>query len=65
MNFLKNMATLFALLAVTACSSTPVKQAAPEPSSGSNVTMCTMDIKQCPSGKSVGRSGPQCQFVCD
>lgn len=65
MNFLKNMASLLALLIITACSNTPVKQGTSEPSPTQNTTMCTMDIKQCPSGKSVGRSGPQCQFVCD
>ncbi len=26
--------------------------------------MCTMDAKQCPDGSWVGRSGPNCQFVC-
>jgi hypothetical protein len=27
-------------------------------------TVCTMDAKQCPDGSWVGRSGPNCQFVC-
>ena len=26
--------------------------------------MCTMDVKQCPDGSFVGRSGPKCEFVC-
>ncbi len=26
--------------------------------------MCTMDAKECPDGSWVGRSGPNCQFVC-
>jgi hypothetical protein len=26
--------------------------------------MCTMDVKQCPDGSFVGRSGPTCEFVC-
>ncbi|MEN9852663.1 MAG: hypothetical protein RI996_606 [Candidatus Parcubacteria bacterium] len=28
------------------------------------VVACTMDAKQCPDGSYVGRSGPNCQFVC-
>jgi hypothetical protein len=27
-------------------------------------TVCTMDAMQCPDGSWVGRSGPNCQFVC-
>jgi len=27
-------------------------------------TMCTMDAMQCPDGTWVGRSGPNCEFVC-
>lgn len=27
-------------------------------------TMCTMDAMQCPDGSWVGRSGPNCEFVC-
>jgi exonuclease VII small subunit len=26
--------------------------------------MCTMDVQQCPDGSFVGRTGPQCEFVC-
>ncbi len=26
--------------------------------------MCTMDVQQCPDGTFVGRSGPNCEFVC-
>jgi hypothetical protein len=26
--------------------------------------ICTMDAKQCPDGSFVGRSGPNCEFVC-
>ena len=25
---------------------------------------CTMDVKVCPDGSSVGRTGPNCEFVC-
>lgn len=27
-------------------------------------TMCTMDAMQCPDGSYVGRTGPNCEFVC-
>ncbi len=27
-------------------------------------TMCTMDALECPDGSYVGRSGPNCEFVC-
>lgn len=29
-----------------------------------DMIMCTMDAMQCPDGSYVGRSGPNCQFVC-
>ena len=27
-------------------------------------TMCTMDALECPDGSFVGRSGPNCEFIC-
>lgn len=27
-------------------------------------TFCTMDAMQCPDGSYVGRTGPDCEFVC-
>jgi len=30
----------------------------------SDVVFCTMDAKQCPDGSYVGRTGPNCEFVC-
>jgi hypothetical protein len=29
-----------------------------------NQVMCTMDAMQCTDGSWVGRSGPNCEFVC-
>ncbi len=29
-----------------------------------NVTACTMDAMMCPDGSYVGRTGPNCEFVC-
>lgn len=34
------------------------------PSPGDQMVACTMDAKQCPDGSYVGRSGPNCEFVC-
>jgi len=28
------------------------------------MTICTMDARMCPDGTYVGRTGPNCQFVC-
>lgn len=36
----------------------------PPPDNDGAGTMCTMDAKQCPDGSYVGRTGPECQFVC-
>lgn len=30
----------------------------------SKVVVCTKDAKQCPDGSAVGRTGPNCEFVC-
>ena len=27
-------------------------------------TFCTMDAMQCPDGSWIGRTGPNCEFVC-
>lgn len=34
------------------------------PETASAQTMCTMDAQQCPDGTWVGRTGPNCEFVC-
>ncbi|MEK7069020.1 MAG: peptidoglycan-binding protein, partial [Patescibacteria group bacterium] len=34
------------------------------PYPGQSVIACTQDAMQCPDGRSVGRTGPNCQFVC-
>lgn len=36
----------------------------PKPSTGGGLTFCTADAFQCPDGTYVGRTGPNCQFVC-
>lgn len=42
----------------------PVKDLPVSSAPGKPATMCTMDAKQCPDGSWVGRSGPNCEFVC-
>ena len=32
--------------------------------SSTGTTFCTMDARMCPDGTYVGRTGPNCQFVC-
>lgn len=32
---------------------------------GGEAVICTMDAYQCPDGSWVGRTGPNCEFVCD
>ncbi len=34
------------------------------PSVTTAATMCTQEAKQCPDGSWVGRTGPNCEFVC-
>jgi hypothetical protein len=29
-----------------------------------NTVVCTMDARQCPDGTYVGRTGPNCEFIC-
>lgn len=36
----------------------------PETTKPEEVTMCTMDAKECSDGSFVGRTGPNCEFVC-
>jgi hypothetical protein len=48
----------------------PPRQLQPEPivdigaGPDDDVVMCTMDAMMCPDGTYVGRSGPNCEFVC-
>lgn len=37
---------------------------APLPTRGTDQVFCAQDIKVCPDGSYVGRSGPDCKFVC-
>ena len=48
------IATLFAVSVLALSASTAFAQ----------VVACTADAMQCPDGSYVGRSGPNCQFVC-
>jgi hypothetical protein len=56
MRYARGATILAATLAIVGCVET---RPTPPPA-----TMCTMDAKQCPDGSYVGRSGPDCAFVC-
>lgn len=43
------------------CEITPIIATTTEPA---QPIACTMDARQCPDGSYVGRSGPNCEFVC-
>jgi hypothetical protein len=40
----------------------PISDSSPKPIDN-NPVVCTMDAKLCPDGSSVGRIGPDCEFV--
>ena len=43
------------------CERTPINSG---PGDKDGLVACTMDAKMCPDGSYVGRSGPNCEFVC-
>jgi len=43
------------------CETTPINSG---PGDKDGFVACTMDVKQCPDGSYVGRTGPNCEFVC-
>lgn len=63
----KNIAALVVLVIMLAVAGYflpgPSKPAPSNPSDGGAV-ICTMDAKQCSDGTYVGRTGPNCEFVC-
>jgi len=42
----------------------PIEPPITPPQSEDDVVFCTADAMQCPDGTWVGRTGPNCQFVC-
>ena len=52
-----------AIVALGAWTFRPKTTIAPGDANGEQV-MCTMDAMQCPDGSWVGRTGPNCEFVC-
>jgi hypothetical protein len=68
---LRTNAVVFVLLSVVACStsSRPAgssAEAAAPPASAAPPTegvMCTMEMKRCPDGSEVARTGPHCEFA--
>lgn len=51
---------IFSVYILQTNKSAPPTQPAPNKTIGA----CTQDVKQCPDGSLVGRSGPNCEFVC-
>lgn len=45
-------------------SPTSTPQTSPSPNPTDDPGICTQDAKQCPDGSWVGRTGPDCEFVC-
>ncbi|OGC80730.1 hypothetical protein A2943_02480 [Candidatus Adlerbacteria bacterium RIFCSPLOWO2_01_FULL_51_16] len=41
-----------------------VRELAPTPGGGGGPVACTAEAMQCPDGSWVGRTGPNCEFVC-
>lgn len=69
------LAILISALLLAACMqanpskpSTQAHESAQEPTEAippaDNQVMCTMDAMQCADGSWVGRSGPNCEFIC-
>jgi hypothetical protein len=55
---------LISTLLLVACMQGNPSKPAEEKVSSDNQVMCTMDAMQCTDGSWVGRSGPNCEFVC-
>lgn len=56
---------IIALLAIVAVLWGVIKKGLPDTSAGiPDGVVCTMDALQCPDGSYVGRTGPNCEFVC-
>lgn len=43
--------------------SPPVATSSPTPEATSSGIVCTQEVKTCPDGTSVGRTGPRCEFT--
>lgn len=51
-------------LGTTTSPSPPTYEISPEPSFLPDVPVCSMDALECPDGSYVGRTGPNCEFIC-
>jgi hypothetical protein len=63
MNAAKITVGLLAAVILTSCAKTNLP--GQETTDSRDSVMCTQEAKQCPNGKWVGRTGPQCEFKCD
>ncbi len=55
---------IIAVLAVYALFSFVMNRTSGTNNDGTSSIVCTMDAMRCPDGSYVGRTGPNCQFVC-
>lgn len=60
---MKNAILISTFLLVACSQATPNKPVEATPTTDNQI-MCTQDAKQCADGSWVGRSGPNCEFVC-
>ena len=58
------LAILISALLLSACMQGNTSKPAEVKPPTDNQVMCTMDAMQCADGSWVGRSGPNCEFVC-
>lgn len=50
---------------VSSCTKpTPTPRATRTPRVTESLVLCTQDVRRCPDGRQVGRTGPNCEFIC-
>lgn len=56
---IKNILTILVIFLLASCTEERVN-----PNISDELIFCTQDAMQCPDGSWVGRSGPNCEFIC-
>ncbi len=60
---MKNTIIVLAIMLAACTQATPSKPIEAKPPA-ENKVLCTQDAKQCADGSWVGRSSPNCEFIC-